>query len=176
MQLRPERRFTSKPAFTPARLSLTNRSPSSAKRMQKFGETRLAPSGLSRQSPWGSWEWAYRVGGTTSHASLRAGGPGTGFRDLDAERAILAGTSLVETGLQPFGLVDDRGRPREGPASLHGLDSMRFTTDHLPCLAGLAHRQWPRPSSSGGWGLRAPRAQMSGSARGLRAGPERPPT
>ncbi len=85
-----------------------------------------------------TWEWAYQIGGTTSHAPLTASELGRGFRDLDTERTILAGTSLVETGLERFGLVDDRGRPRDEPAALHGLDSMRFTTDHLPSLAGLA--------------------------------------
>ncbi|MGH9225972.1 MAG: SNF2-related protein, partial [Acidimicrobiales bacterium] len=84
------------------------------------------------------WEWAYQVGGTTSRVPLTAGGRGIGFRDIDAERTILAGTALAEAGLDRFGLVDDRGRPHDGPApGLQGLDSMRFTTEHLPRLSGL---------------------------------------
>jgi superfamily II DNA or RNA helicase len=85
-----------------------------------------------------AWEWAYRIGGTTSRVPLAAGGRG-GFRDLDAERAILAGTALAETGLDRFGLLDEGGRVREGAAAaLRGIDSMRFTTEHLPRVAALA--------------------------------------
>src|SRR3954453_9144406 len=56
-----------------------------------------------------------------------------GFRDLDAERAALADASFAETGLERFGLLDDRGRPADGPTvALIGLESMRFTTEQLP--------------------------------------------
>ncbi|MGI9100535.1 MAG: DEAD/DEAH box helicase [Solirubrobacteraceae bacterium] len=81
------------------------------------------------------WEWAYQVGATTRRAALGVNGGGPGFRDLAAERAILAGTVLTETGLECLGLLDDAGRPADAPAvTLAGLDSMRFTTDELPRL------------------------------------------
>jgi superfamily II DNA or RNA helicase len=82
------------------------------------------------------WQWAYQVGATARHAPLGVNGGGPGFRDLDAERAILADTVVTETGLERFGLVDAAGRPADSPAiSLTGLDSMRFTTEGLPQLA-----------------------------------------
>ncbi len=85
------------------------------------------------------WEWAYQIGGTTNRAALTAGGRGGSIRDLDAERRVLAATALGETGLDRFGLIDDRGRVREGPpAVLQGLDAMLFTTEYLPRVAGLA--------------------------------------
>ncbi len=84
------------------------------------------------------WEWAYQVGDAASRVPLTETGPNTGFRDLETERAVLAGASLAATGLDRFGLADDRGRPLGGPvAELHGLDSMRFTTEQLPRLAEL---------------------------------------
>jgi superfamily II DNA or RNA helicase len=83
------------------------------------------------------WEWAYEVGATTRRAALGVNG-GPGFRDLAAERAILAGTVLTEAGLERIGLLDDAGHPADAPAvSLSGLDSMRFTTDELPQLEQL---------------------------------------
>jgi superfamily II DNA or RNA helicase len=84
------------------------------------------------------WEWAYEVGATTRRAALGVNGGGPGFRDLAAERAILAGTVLAESGLERLGLLDDAGRPADAPAmTLAGLDSMRFTTDELPRLEQL---------------------------------------
>lgn len=88
------------------------------------------------------WEWVYQVGTTTRRTRLAPNGDGPGFRDLDAERAILADTVLTETGLERFGLLDGAGRPADAPAvSLTGLDSMRLTTEELPRLeqhAGIA--------------------------------------
>jgi superfamily II DNA or RNA helicase len=86
------------------------------------------------------WEWAYEVGALTRRAPLTSNGASPGFRDLAAERAILAGTVLTETGLQRLGLLDDAGRPANADgASLTGIEGMRFTTGLLPALA----QQWP---------------------------------
>ena len=82
------------------------------------------------------WEWAYQVGATTRPAALNTNGGGPGFRDLAAERAILADTVLTGTGLERFGLLDGAGRPAGAWAvSLTGIDSMRLTMDELPRLA-----------------------------------------
>ncbi len=81
------------------------------------------------------WEWAYQVGSTTRRAAVGAGGP-PGFRDLEAESAILAGAVLAETGLGGYGLLDLAGRPGRGPTvSLTVIDAMRLTTEALPRLA-----------------------------------------
>ncbi len=82
------------------------------------------------------WEWAYQVGADTRRAALGVNGDGPGFRDLEAEREILADTALGETGFDWFGLLDGGGRPADTPAvSLSGVDSMRFTTEAMPQLA-----------------------------------------
>jgi superfamily II DNA or RNA helicase len=82
------------------------------------------------------WEWGYQVGATARRAALGTNGGGPGFRDLDAERAILAGVVLTGTGLERLGLLDGSGRPADAPpVSLTGLDSMRLTTDELPWLS-----------------------------------------
>ena len=84
------------------------------------------------------WEWAYEVGKTTRRAALGADTGSPGFRDLGAERAILAGTDLTRTGLERFGLLDGAGHPVDLPTvRLTGLDSMRLTTEELPQLAEL---------------------------------------
>jgi len=81
------------------------------------------------------WEWAYEVGSTTRRAALDTNGSPPGFRDLQAEREILADIVLTETGLGAFGLLDGTGRPAAVPAiSLSGIDSMRLTTEELPRL------------------------------------------
>ena len=49
------------------------------------------------------WEWAYQVGATARRAPLAVNGAGPAFRDLDAERAILADTVLAGTGLERLG-------------------------------------------------------------------------
>jgi len=83
-----------------------------------------------------AWEWAYQVGSTTRRAALGANGGPPGFRDLGAERGILASVVLTETGLGDFGLLDPTGRPADAPAVvLTGIDSMRLTTEGLPRLA-----------------------------------------
>jgi SNF2 family DNA or RNA helicase len=81
------------------------------------------------------WEWAYEVGATVRRAALAVNGDGPGFRDLDAERAILADTILTGTGLDRFGLLDGAGRPLDAPAlSLTGIDTLRLTTEELQRL------------------------------------------
>jgi len=85
-----------------------------------------------------SWEWAYRVGDSPQCAPLEAGGPDDGYRDLAAERALLAG---LELPLGRYGLLT-RGdgaptTPVPGLAPrtrLTGIDTMRFTTELLPLL------------------------------------------
>ena len=52
-----------------------------------------------------SWEWAYQVGDSPLRAPLEADGPDDGYRDLAAERALLAGLDLP---LDRYGLL---GRP-----------------------------------------------------------------
>ncbi len=86
-----------------------------------------------------AWEWAYQVGAATRHAPLASNGTGPGFRDLDAERAMLAAADFTETGLERLGLLDGAGRPADAHGvSLAGIDSMRLTTEMLPRLAERA--------------------------------------
>ncbi|MGH2903536.1 MAG: SNF2-related protein [Solirubrobacteraceae bacterium] len=81
------------------------------------------------------WEWAYQVGEAHRRAALASNEAGPGFRDLDAERAILATTDLAGTDLERLGLLDVAGRPaEERTTSLTGIDSMRLTTEMLPRL------------------------------------------
>jgi superfamily II DNA or RNA helicase len=85
------------------------------------------------------WEWAYQVGATTRHVSFASNGARLGFRDPEAERAILAAADLTGMGLERLGLLDGGGRPADGYAvSLRGIDSMRLTTEMLPLLAERA--------------------------------------
>jgi superfamily II DNA or RNA helicase len=82
------------------------------------------------------WEWAYEVAGAIRRTTLAGDRAAPGFRDLDAERAILAAADLAPTGLERLGLLDGTGRPADAHAvSLRGMDSMRFTTEMLPALA-----------------------------------------
>ncbi len=64
------------------------------------------------------WEWAYRVGNADRRAPLH--GPVEDFRDVAAERAVLEELALP---------LDRLG------GQLHGMDTMRFTTEMLPMLA-----------------------------------------
>ncbi|HEY2937536.1 MAG TPA: DEAD/DEAH box helicase [Gaiellaceae bacterium] len=84
------------------------------------------------------WEWAYRAGERVHRAPLAPPAGGPGVRDLDAERALLAGTVLAGTGLERYSLLDETGRPVPEPLALNGLDTMRFTTEALPLLRELA--------------------------------------
>jgi superfamily II DNA or RNA helicase len=75
------------------------------------------------------WLWAYRVGDTTMTAELRAdltAAEAAGYRDPEAERAVLAGLDLP---LDRFGLTMGT------PGFLDGIDTMRFSTELLPLLA-----------------------------------------
>ena len=73
------------------------------------------------------WEWAYQVDGTDRRAALEPGGmtgredpDEAGYRDADAERAVLRGLDV----------------PLPAAGRLRGLDTMRFTEGVLPRLAG----------------------------------------
>ncbi|HEV2377022.1 MAG TPA: SNF2-related protein [Streptosporangiaceae bacterium] len=83
------------------------------------------------------WEWAYQVGDTQLRTSVGADPGDAGYRDIQAERLILAG---LDTPLERFGLapVAQEGagpsRPAQ-PVHLSGLATMRFTTELLPRLA-----------------------------------------
>jgi superfamily II DNA or RNA helicase len=87
-----------------------------------------------------NWEWAYRIGDSPLRAPLEARGPDDGYRDLAAERALLAGLDLP---LDRYGLlaqtagVPGAAMPTLAPRTLlTGLDTMRFSTELLPLLAG----------------------------------------
>jgi superfamily II DNA or RNA helicase len=81
------------------------------------------------------WVWVYRVGADERRVPLAVDPGGPGFRDLAAERAILADADLAGTGLERFGLLDQGGRAADAPAvTLIGLESMRFATEQLPRL------------------------------------------
>jgi superfamily II DNA or RNA helicase len=85
------------------------------------------------------WEWAYQVGGSGLRAALQPGPAGAGYRDLDAERKLLAGLELPldRFGLLRFDPAAAPGEPALAPqARFAGLDTMRFTTELLPLLAG----------------------------------------
>ena len=83
-----------------------------------------------------SWEWAYQVGDSPLRAPLEAGGPDEEYRDLAAERTLLAGLDLP---LDQYGLFtrdDCTLAPALCPHTrLTGIDTMRFTTELLPLLA-----------------------------------------
>ena len=86
-----------------------------------------------------SWEWAYQVGDSPLRTPVEAGGPDDGYRDLGAERALLAGLDLP---LDRYGLLrqDVRAPGAAVPAlaprtRLAGVDTMRFSTELLPLLA-----------------------------------------
>jgi superfamily II DNA or RNA helicase len=78
------------------------------------------------------WEWAYEIGDYRRRAPLSPAGD-TGYRDLDAERAIVAG---LDAGLESFGLRRMDAEPLVQPARLRGIDTMRFSTEVLPLLDG----------------------------------------
>ncbi len=83
------------------------------------------------------WEWVYEVGPSTRRVRLTDDAGGLSFRDLDAERVLLADTGLAGTGLERFGVLDGSGRPGGPAVTLTGLESMRFTTEQLPRLREL---------------------------------------
>ncbi|WNV83683.1 DEAD/DEAH box helicase [Umezawaea sp. Da 62-37] len=65
------------------------------------------------------WAWTYQVGGSRLSTRLGDTPANAGYRDADRERAILDGLGEV-------------GAPEA--ATLHGVDTMRFTTEVLPLL------------------------------------------
>jgi superfamily II DNA or RNA helicase len=87
-----------------------------------------------------SWEWAYRIGDSPLRAPLEAEGPDGGYRDLAAERTLL---DRLDLPLDRYGLlVPGDGLLGAGPrvlaprTRLTGIDTMRFSTELLPLLAG----------------------------------------
>jgi superfamily II DNA or RNA helicase len=81
------------------------------------------------------WEWVYEIGGQQRRAPLPPAGDG-GYRDLDAERRIVAG--LDDIGLEHFGLRHPGAdQPLVSPVQLGGIETMRFSTEALPLLDGL---------------------------------------
>lgn len=70
-----------------------------------------------------SWEWAYQVGDAELRAAV--GSQPAEFRDPAAEARVLAGVDL-----------DLPERARFSAATLHGLDTMVFSTEVLPLLSG----------------------------------------
>jgi hypothetical protein len=104
------------------------------------------------------WEWAYRAGERIHREPLAPPAGGPGVRDLDCERALLAGTVLAGTGLERYGLLDESGRPAAEKVALTGLDSMRFTTEALPLLRELAGATLEVEGQPPGW-----RSKLRGS-------------
>ncbi len=84
------------------------------------------------------WEWAYQVGDARLRAPLHAAMSDGGYRDLDAERNVLAGLAdlpLRDFGLHRAGPHHDEEQALVGRAGFGGIDTMRFTTELLPLLA-----------------------------------------
>jgi superfamily II DNA or RNA helicase len=86
------------------------------------------------------WEWAYQIGDSQVTAPLQSVPAHDGYRDTDAERNALA---TLDLPLDRFGLLQPGAAagPGDPPAlasraRLGGTDTMRFTTELLPLLAG----------------------------------------
>ena len=80
-----------------------------------------------------SWEWAYEVGDAKKRLPL-ASGVDDDIRDPVAERAVLG---ALDVPLEQLGLRRGGLEPELTPdARLTGLDTMRFSTEVLPLLAG----------------------------------------
>ncbi len=106
-----------------------------------FVPPEISPPTLVLQASYGAdhtvevgWEWSYGIGDTVRRVPLDANGGGPGFRDLQAERAVLADAVWDGTGLERLGLIDQRGRPCGELVGLTGLDCVRLTTEVLPRL------------------------------------------
>jgi superfamily II DNA or RNA helicase len=87
-----------------------------------------------------SWAWAYQVGDSRLTAPLHSVPARDGYRDVDAERKALA---TLDLPLDRFGLLQPGAPAGLGAppvlaprARLGGSDTMRFTTELLPLLAG----------------------------------------
>jgi superfamily II DNA or RNA helicase len=82
------------------------------------------------------WEWVYQVGGTELRAGL--GSAPDPFRDSQAEARVFGGLGLP-AGLPGVPRGQDQARierSRSSAFTLHGLDTMTFTTEVLPLLSG----------------------------------------
>ncbi|MET8756297.1 SNF2-related protein [Lentzea sp. NPDC004782] len=71
------------------------------------------------------WEWIYQVGGSPLRVPLEASGEHDGYRDPEAERAVLASIEQYV--------------PQPRHTRLAGTGTMRFVTEVLPLLADLPH-------------------------------------
>ena len=84
-----------------------------------------------------SWEWSYQVGDSQLRVPLGADGGDT--RDLEAERAILAGLDVPADRLQLAAgesmAAADTAQELIPRARLTGIDTMLFSTELLPLLA-----------------------------------------
>lgn len=83
-----------------------------------------------------AWAWRYGFGERTQLVPLAMAPGSPRFRDAEAERVRHAASDLGDTALAQFGLLDDHGRPSRAPARLTGMDTVHFTTECLPSLAG----------------------------------------
>jgi superfamily II DNA or RNA helicase len=82
-----------------------------------------------------AWTWSYTVGDERAEFALDGISPAPGFRDVEAERAILDALDLrTSGGLADLGLLDGDGRPAADVAPLQGFDTVRFVTEALPAL------------------------------------------
>jgi superfamily II DNA or RNA helicase len=84
------------------------------------------------------WEWLYHIGDARVTASADSVAAHDGYRDLEAERGILA---TLDLPLERFGLQRPGGGPGQPPAlapraRLGGANTMRFSTELLPLLNG----------------------------------------
>jgi len=80
------------------------------------------------------WDWSYDVGETRLRVPLYPENADSGFRDRDAERAVLHG---LDAGLEAFGIwIAGTAQPLAPEARLSGIDTMRFSTEVLPLLDG----------------------------------------
>ncbi len=82
------------------------------------------------------WQWSYQVGDARPRLPAdRAAAQDGGYRDLAAEREIVAG---LDGPVASLGLVtaDPLGPELVPPIRLDGIDTMRLSTEVLPLLAG----------------------------------------
>jgi SNF2 family DNA or RNA helicase len=107
---------------------------------ESFAPPEISPPTLVLRASYGAdhalgvdWEWAYDVGGSPVRAPLHDG-PDLGYRDPDREREILADLDLP---LDWFArLSSDRDRQLVPHSEFGDIDTVRFTTELLPMLAG----------------------------------------
>ncbi len=85
------------------------------------------------------WDWAYQIGDSRQRLPLLPDQQSSGYRHISAERLALAALALPK---EEFGLAriapGPAGPSRElAPESfLHGIETMRFSTELLPLLLG----------------------------------------